>query len=222
MSHRLSKHNDINAVLGKAEKILKEIEGAYNGCLSKQTIDMDMLVEIKDFFTNLRSALDYLSNRVLNINFPICDTELQFGKNLHEVQDALKISFLKWQPFKGNPWLKNFRILTNKNKHVTLIPQTRTEAIQTTISHPRGGAVSWGPGVTFGSGVSVMGVPIDPRTQLPVPNNIVETKRTIWVSFVFDNSGIPDLPNNISALPFMKECFQKIESLIKEIEEEIN
>ena len=45
--------------------------------------------------------------------------------------------------------------------------------------------MSWGPGVSFGAGVSVMGVPIDPRTQMPVPNNVVQTEVVTWVDFRF-------------------------------------
>jgi hypothetical protein len=35
-----------------------------------------------------------------------------------------------------------------------------------------------------------MGVPIDPTTQLPVPNNTIETKIENWVSFLFEGSDV--------------------------------
>jgi hypothetical protein len=42
-----------------------------------------------------------------------------------------------------------------------------------------------GAGVTFGSGVSVMGAKIDPLTQLPTENSEVNTKIIIWIDFKF-------------------------------------
>jgi hypothetical protein len=53
---------------------------------------------------------------------------------------------------------------------------------------------------------------------MPVPNNIVKTERITWVSFEFDNSNCPELPSNISALPFLKQCFEKVTQAISEIE----
>lgn len=39
-----------------------------------------------------------------------------------------------------------------------------------------------------------MGVPIDPRTQLPVPNDVVKTNITTWVDFKFREGGQSVLP----------------------------
>lgn len=72
------------------------------------------------------------------------------------------------------------------------------------------GSVSWGPGVTLGSGVSVMGVPIDPKTQLPVPNTITDTKIEIWVDFKFADNGE-------SVLPFLTKSIDKVETLCQSI-----
>ena len=51
-----------------------------------------------------------------------------------------------------------------------------------------------------------MGVPIDPRTQLPIPNNIVKTEIITWVDFKFENI-------DISALWLLKESLKQIESI---------
>jgi len=64
-----------------------------------------------------------------------------------------------------------------------------------------------------------MGVPIDPQTQMPVPNNIVKTERITWVSFEFDNTKVPQLPEGISALPFLKKCFKEITQVVFEVEQ---
>jgi hypothetical protein len=55
-----------------------------------------------------------------------------------------------------------------------------------------------------------MGVPIDPRTQLPVPNNIVKTDITIWVDFKFREGGQ-------SVLPFLEKSITRVESTYQAI-----
>jgi len=211
-----SNFSDINAVLKKAKSTLDLIEQKYNNSLHDQEISQELLVEIKDYLGNLRSSLDYLRNKVSKYNFPICKTEKEFDNSTTDLNSDLKSAIRKWQPFQNNQWIDWFNILNNKSKHITLIPQKRKEDIRVTVSSPNnGGFVSWGSGVTFGNGVSVMGVPIDPKTQMPIPNNVVKTEKTIWVSFEFEHE---NLPNGISALPFLKECFDKIVKMITEIE----
>ncbi|MGE4170552.1 MAG: hypothetical protein AB7F28_07525 [Candidatus Margulisiibacteriota bacterium] len=215
---RYSKYSDINAVLTKSNNLLSQLEKGYLQCLHDQNIKDELLVEIKDLLTNLRTALDYLSKKIINKNFPIRNSQNDFNKYMSEVESGLSNIFLKYQPFKGIGWIKNFSALTNENKHVTLVPQKRVEETRTTVLGSNGGSVSWSSGVYFGNGISVMGVPIDPETQLPIPNNIVKTEKITWVYFYFDNSSIPDIPNNLDALPFLKDCFEKIKSIITEIE----
>lgn len=212
---KYSKFNDINAVLKKSKLTLDLIETKYNESLHDQSISDELLVEIKDYLGNLRSSLDYLANKIPIKYFPICKTELEFNNAIPNLDSSLKNAIKKWQPFQNNNWLSQFSILNNKTKHVTLIPQKRKEDVRVNVSSSQGGSVSWGSGVTFGSGVSVMGVPIDPNTQMPVPNNIVKTKKTTWVSFEFNHE---DLPKGISALPLLKQCFEKITQAISEIE----
>ncbi len=216
--NEFSKFPDVNAVLRKAKTLLDKIETEYKKSLTKQEISDELLVEIKDFFGNLRSSLDYLRGKVSKFNFPVCKTEKEFDNATTDLKQALKDAIKKWQPFNNNQWLATFNMLNNKSKHITLIPQKRRETTETRVTHPKGGGVSWTQGVTFGGGVSVMGVPIDPNTQMPVPNNIVKTEKITWVNFDFDNSDIPELPTNISALPFMKDCFTKVCQLVTEME----
>ncbi len=215
---KYSKFDDTNAVLKKAKKSLDKIETEYEKSLTKQTISDDLLVEIKDFFGNLRSSLDYSRHKVSRFNFPICKTEKEFKNATTDLTPELKGVIEKWQPFNNNQWLAIFNTLNNKSKHITLIPQTRRETTETRVTHPNGSRVSWTQGVTFGGGVSVMGVPIAPSTQMPVPNNIVKTEKITWVNFEFDNSQIPELEAKISALPFIQNCFNKICQLVTDME----
>ncbi len=213
----LTSYTDINALLNKVENSLLILEAKYNESLHNQVVSPELLVEVKDILGNLRSSLDFLSHKFSKNNFPICDGVSDFENRSKDFSASIQLILEKWQPFKGNEWLGQFNILNNKSKHITLIPQKRTEVIETRVTHPQGGSVSWGQGVTFGSGVSVMGVPIDPRTQLPVANNMVKTERIVWVNFAFDIEGIAELPNNILVLPFLKICFEKIVQIINEV-----
>ena len=91
------------------------------------------------------------------------------------------------QPYTGNLWLAGFNKLNNENKHGDLVAQTRVETKTVEVKAPGGGSVSWNPAnVKFGKGVHMHGVPIDPSTQMPVPNRKVQTKVTTWVDFQFD------------------------------------
>ena len=81
-----------------------------------------------------------------------------------------------------------------------------------TVSRPGGGAVSWGPGVTFGGSVSVMGAPIDPRTQRIVPTPGV-TKIETWVSFNIQGYGV-------NAAAFCAEACKNVRRIATEMSEQ--
>ena len=116
-----------------------------------------------------------------------------------------------FQPYhKQNEWLAKFNKVNNENKHSDLVQQTRTEVKRVKVTSPIGGSVSWGPGVVFGAGVQVMGVQIDPRTQLPVPNNSLKTEVITWVDFRFD--GV-----DVSAIWLLKESLKQVEAIYTQV-----
>ena len=211
-----SKFTDINAVITKANNLLILIESKYKESLEKQKIDDELLVEIKDYFWNLKSWLDYLWNKLGLDYFPLWNSEKDFLNKVKWLSSNL-INILKDTQLYNDNIIKNFNILNNKNKHLTLIPQKRKETKQVNVSNWYW-SVSWWTWVTFWNWVSVMWVPIDSRTQLPIQNNILKTEIIIWIDFIFDNSDIKSLDSNISALPFLKEIFNKIIWIVKNIE----
>lgn len=216
---KYSKFDDIDAILLSAEKQIGEIEKEYKRSLEMKS-GSGPLPLINHFLQDLRSALDYAAHKFpgRQDNFPVCETAADFNNRAASWPTPLRDIVEKLQPFSGNSWLKNFNLLNNKRKHFTLKPETRTETAQTIVSHPNGGSVSWTDAVTFGSGVQIMGVPIDPSTQMPVPNKVVRVERIIWVNFLFDNTAVPGLPANIPVLPFLKESFKKIIEFLPQIE----
>jgi hypothetical protein len=212
----------IEALLKKANADFVELKKAYESSLEHKHVSEDFKVSIKNIFENLRSCLDYLAQDIFErhcasskkpdrLYFPIRPTSPEFvaavakdypglqtmSKAVFDILDAV-------QPY-HDPWLGSFNKLSNHNKHQDLVEQARTETRQVTVSRG-GGSVSWGSGVTFGGGVSVMGVPIDPRTQMPVPNNIARTEVVTRGNFLFKEI-------NQSVLPFLELSLKNVEDL---------
>lgn len=230
----MSRKNDIEALLKRAETTLQKITKEYDQSLHSKEISADLRIDIKDYFGNLRSILDYLAHDIVdkycpnanpknNLYFPIRSDLNAFTIEMNKSYPDLITNNVTiyniledLQPYKkdDNKWLTSFNKLNNENKHDKLVAQTRTETKSVTVTGNSGGSVSWGPGVTFGSGVSIMGVPIDPRTQLPVPNNIVKTEIVTWVDFHFEDI-------NVSAIWLTKESLAKISRIYNDLKSEI-
>ena len=227
----MNRSQNIEALLEKASKSLGQLRQAYEASLHSKVVSADLKVEIKNIFENLRSCLDYLAHDIFEstcpgknppkpLYFPIRQSLPDFDGVISVDFPSLKsvnrpiCDFLESiQPY-HDPWLGQFNELNKLNKHQDLVEQTRTETPTVTVSSPGGGSVSWGPGVTFGSGVSVWGVPIDPRTQMPVLNNSVTTEVTIWVDFKFKENGQ-------SVLTFIEKSIESVKHIYTELDKYI-
>lgn len=219
---------DIEALLTKAKKIKLDLDQHYKMALEKQNLGSEVKVEIKNIFENLRSCLDYIGHELFEkyctghvkprlLYFPIRTSNADFIGTVNSHYPGLatncKAAFdllEAIQPY-NDSWLGQFNILNNENKHQALVEQIRTEARHVSVKSRSGsGGVSWGPGVTFGGGVRIMGVSIDPKTQLPIENTTVETSVVIWVDFQFADV-------RVSALPFIETSILKVEQLFKNL-----
>lgn len=216
-----SREVSIQALLTKAGAQIGRIEVEYNKSLQTKAIDPALSVDIKNACENLRSALDYLAADIRERHcpnvpssgrfyFPILQDKKTFDSRLDQWFPGLRqsapaiVSVLEAiQPFQaGQEWLGHFNRLNNENKHGDLVEQTRVETQETRVTG-QGGQVSWTSGVTFGQGVSIMGVPIDPRTQLPIPHPSIKVERITWVDFQFAGIGV-------SALALLKKALTGI------------
>jgi hypothetical protein len=227
----MKRADSIEAVLLKARQDFIDLKRAYELSLREKTVREDLKVEIKNIFENLRSCLDYIAHDVFEglypatktpdrLYFPIRQTRLEFDQalkrdypNIENANKAVYDLLEAIQPY-HDQWLGQFNRLNNDNKHQDLVEQTRSEAQHVTVSRPGVGSVSWSPGVTFSGNVSVMGVPIDPKTQLPIPNNLVKTEVVIWVDFRFKDNGL-------SVLPFIETSLDRVETIFREIQKYI-
>ena len=223
----MSREKSILALIKKCRDSMTSLKADYEDSLEAREVSEELRIDIKNILENLRSCLDYIARDVHNsfvsgslnrLYFPIRHTANEFQHaishdftGLYQSAPDVYAIMEQVQPYKDD-WLGKFNRLNNDNKHEDLVEQTRTETKRVTVStKDGGGSVSWGPGVTFGSGVTVMGVPMDPRTQMPVPNTTTDIKVELWVDFKFSD-------NNESVIPFLDNSVDKVDSICKSIQ----
>ena len=222
----MNRAKSVEALLARAKQDFSALKKAYDASLHEKHVREDLKVSIKNIYENLRSCLDYIAHDTFEkfcstskkpdrLYFPIRPSATEFKQAISKDFPALDTSapglyacLEAVQPYNSD-WLGKFNKLNNHNKHQDLAEQTRTEARQVTVSRA-GGSVSWGPGVSFGSGVSVVGVPIDPRTQMPVPNVVAKTEVVIWVDFRFAEVNEPVLGFTEKSVAAVEDLFAKV------------
>jgi len=231
----MSRKTDIEALLNRADKALEKINEEYEKALYTKEISDELKIDIKDYFGNLRSILDYLAHDIVTnycpranpkdiLYFPIRGDQASFdnimnksypdlltnSKNVYDILESI-------QPFKRteNSWLSQFNKLNNENKHEKLVAQKRFENKRVNVQIKGGGGVSWdASSVKFGSGVYIGGVPVNPQTQMPNPSETQTVTIEIWVDFQFEDI-------NISAIWLTRESLKKIKQIYSVLKSEI-
>lgn len=224
-----NREDSIQALLTRCDSDLERIAKEYADSLHKQEIRSDLQVDIKNLCENLRSILDYIAHDIRETHcvsadpkarfyFPILPTRPDFDAQMKKSYPGLEAkasdlwNFLeRAQPYHDDSrWLGVFNRINNENKHGNLVAQTRTDTEQVRVSFSSGN-VTWNPrSVKFGSGVSIGGVPVDPRTQLPVPHPSQNVERIVWVDFRFQGE-------NVSALGLLRQARDGIKEIATEI-----
>jgi len=224
---------DIQSQLDRAKELLQELESACNIDLQAKEVSGKTKNLTQEVLLKIKHLLDqsiynffekhYLLNlteadkKSAKVYFPVVskkeDLKSVLGRAKMGDLETSNQDFYKFidsvQPYNQDYlWLKHLANYASE-KHIRLTPQIKTETRRATVSRG-GGSISWGSGVTFGDGVSVVGVPIDPATQMPVPNNIAETKIENWVSFLFEDS-------NVNVLWLCKKSVEDGEKIIKKV-----
>jgi hypothetical protein len=226
----MSRKTDIEALLKRAETTLQKISSEYENSLHSKTISADLRIDI-----NLRSILDYIAHDIVerfcpkanpknNLYFPIRSDlkafETEMTKSYPDliVNNKIVYDILEdLQPFKRNEnkWLTDFNKLNNENKHERLVAQKRSETKRVNVNIQGGGSVNWNPSaVTFGSGVFIGGVPVNPQTQLPNPSNNQTVTIETWVDFQFEDI-------SVSALWLTNESLKQISQIYSDLKNEI-
>jgi hypothetical protein len=223
MAKRMS---SIETLLKRCDADLAKIEREYSESLHQRHVQADLQVDIKNLCGNLRSVLDYIAHDVretycagadpkTRFYFPIIDSKPGFEGQVKAWYPGLDIAApALWTYLEGvqpyHPvaaWIGLFNKVNNDNKHGDLVPQTRTETEQIRVDIGGGGSVAWTPqNVKFGAGVFIGGVPVDPRTQMPVPHPSQTVQRIVWVDFRFD--GV-----DVSALGLLKQALTGVRKI---------
>lgn len=199
---------------------------AYHASLDEKYILEDLKVSIKNIYENLRSCLDYIahdsfekfcsaSKKPDRLYFPIRHTAKDFKSAVSKDFPALEASapnvyasLEAVQPY-NTGWLDKFNKLNNYNKHQGLVDQTQREIRLVTVRRDDK-TVSWGPKVAFGSGVSVFGVPIDPSSQMPIPNSVAKTEVVALVEFRFAEIDEPVIAFTEKSITSVEDLFLKV------------
>lgn len=223
-----SRRSDIEALLTRSERVLEQIEAEYQRSLDQNEISAELRIDIKNLCENLRSVLDYLAHDIRErfcpnakgrFYFPILPDRKQFEKKVaawFPDLDTKAPELWKYlesiQSYHSNrAWLGQFNSVNNDNKHDSLVEQTRYEIEQVRATGQSGGQVSWNPAnVRFGRGVLINGVPVDPATQLPVPDPSQLIERILWVDFQFEGIGVSALQLLKRALSGTSEIFNEV------------
>lgn len=207
---------NLEVSLDRADELLRELVTEYNKSLNEKKVSIRAVQLTHDICERLRSVLDRAARRYWELQigpqisesdrtaaavyFPVAHDQNGFDstlgrwrwKTVRALHQPVYDYLLGLQPFTSttNRWLAILNDLAVQGKHIDLVPQTRTEMRQVTVSAPGGGSISWGPGVTFGSGVSIMDAPVDPRTQRIVPTPGLTEKIETWVGFDIQDHGV--------------------------------
>jgi len=225
----------ITAQLDRADELGSELEAEYEKCLRSGTVSQRAQILTHEVMEKLSNCLDQAAREAWSsvvesglteterkkcrVYFPCAADEQTFRSTLGRARisqgDAAHTKLFRFlesvQPYKSKRygWLLPLRAMANQ-KHVTLVPQRRLETRQVEVSSTGGGSVRWGSGVRFGPGVSVMGAPIDPTTQLLVPTPGVKTEVKKLVAFVIEGF-------DINALGFVRDVLPKTRQLISDL-----
>ena len=173
----------------------------YGASLRAREPSEELQTTITEVVEHQRAALDYVATAIYEkfgkkgtkVYFPYAQNPAKFPdyfeKNLPKLaatQPGIFTAIERHQPYQpGHEWLGHLVTLTNESKHRDLTPQTKTENVRRSVT--KGDAsISWGPGVTFGSGISIMGEPVDPTTQ-----RTASTVETIYVDWLFADPPVP-------------------------------
>lgn len=207
---------NIATSLDRADELLADLVAQYNASLQAKEVSARAIHLTHEVCERLRSVLDRTMRRywekhispslsaedrkAATVYFPVSIDQNGFDSTLGRWRwKAVRIAhqdvyeyLLSQQPFTSstNCWLTILNDLAVQGKHIDLVPQKRNETVQITVTGAGGGSVSWGPGVSFGSGVYVVGAPVDPQTQRIVPTPGVSEKMETWVSFMIQGHDV--------------------------------
>jgi hypothetical protein len=218
----------IHVLLRKIDEHLDEVGDHYEEDLASKDLSDELVYAIGAVVQDCQRALDwtasavkrkYVPKRKWKPYFPLVQEPEQFRPalqkqlgDLFEIAPEVAEAIRRHQPYrKGKAVLGYLHKLARVEKHEDFTPQTR-DVTRPIEARSAGGVVSWNPdAVTFGGpGVFISGVPVDPRTQLPVPSRSQVVRETHYVDWRF-----VDPP--VSVLPTLEELARLTGSAVRDV-----
>ena len=239
----MSHFDDAKSLLEHAKGKLSDIKVEYAASLSKKNIEASLVIDIKNFMENLRSALDFSTHGLFDLYgasskanpkiyfpyAPLSQSLTEFRQNNHIEICIPGISSSRpdvvsriesYQHFSSidNKWLPLFIDLNNKNKHQQLTPQEKRESKQLNITSG-GTGISLGEGasISLGSGASIqMGgmVIIGGQTiSTNTPAQIIGSGQQAVITWAAFHFSI----NNEPVVPFLENALSRVNNIVNEL-----
>lgn len=233
--------DDAKELIQESKATFIEIKKAYDDSLNDKEVKSSLLIKIKNFMENLRSALDFTAYDLFDkygtstttnpkIYFPYAKNGLSkadfqtkkiIEKNLPGVianrpDIVAKIESFQWFSCSDNRWLPKFMDLNNENKHQRLSPQTRKEIKVLRIHSGNIEMIIQGSYKILENTIKLGDAIIKGDQYLSADNLAIikgNAKQEVitWVSFHFTDSKEP-------VLPFLESALNGTEKIVSELE----
>lgn len=237
----MSYADDAKNLIDHGRRALTTIKAEYAACLHEKAVKPALLIAIKNFMENLRSALDYTAHRLFDkygtksgkspqIYFPYA----RAGQTLADFRQTKRIetcipgittarpdvvtkleTMQHWTA--GFQWLPKFMDLNNENKHQQLTPQTRTTSKELRVSSGGAGmSLREGASISIGHGASMQigGLVISGEQHVSTERPPVTAgEGTVeMITWVSFNFS----SNGEPVLPFLEEALRGCEKIVQE------
>lgn len=238
----MSQFDEARDLVGHAGEELAAIQNLYQESLDEKSIKSVLLIAIKNFMENLRSALDFTARGLYSkygapskadprIYFPYAVkhqslSAFRKSKRIEQCIPGLRSSrpdivtaveeMQHWNS--GYAWLPDFMDLNNENKHERLTPQTRKESKQLKISSG-GASIGLGEGasIQMGQGTSIQigraVIPGGQRIDVDNPPVVLGEGRSEIITWVSFHFAANDRP----VIPFLTEVLDGVRQIVNDL-----
>ena len=212
----------VQILLRKIDEGVASVEAQYKRSLEAKTLSDDLIYDVGRVIQDCQLALDWTATAVKNRfasgrdpYFPLVARPEEFDPELDKQITGLRTkrpdvakAFERHQPYQpGSEVLGHLRKLSRVNKHQDFTPQTRTERLRTRVNVHGVGVAEWDTqSVKFAPGVSILGAPIDPATQRPIPHPAVAVAVVRYIDWWFVDPRVPVLPTLQSLARSVREA----------------
>jgi hypothetical protein len=225
----------LESQISRANELYSELESEVKKDIGNSRVSLRTSEITEEISVKLRICLDKGINQYRNLKkqpinkmlaFPICRDEKKFQDTLNtyglsdiEKTDPNLFALLHdVQPFVSNEFaeLTELDEQGSKRKHRDLsLQEKEIVGERKTFSNNSGYAVSWqnsaSCSVTFGPGVSILGVQINPKTQNP---DIVPSTHSLKIEHMVS---VKFHGNNVDVLQFCRRSINKVQKITYQI-----